>query len=387
MNYILFDTPQSIEQLKPFTFTRPICEIRIGILTIREKWEKHLKTTCSYMTQDYLRAKYPLHTSDENILINAAVLPNEALIDAIKYLQIGECLRKDDVLIALKCKKEIDFKKVNDCLNVNFSFEHLKSLTDIFALNGSQMQADFQFLKQNQVSQSIEDKHTIIYNPENVFVEAGVKIKAAILNAENGVIYLGKNAQVSEGTIIQGNFALCEGAVINPAGKMRGDTTIGPYCKVGGEISNSVLFGYSNKAHDGFLGNSVLGEWCNLGADTNNSNLKNNYSNVKLWNYAFKDFEDTGRQFVGLMMGDHSKAGINTMFNTGTVIGVSSNIFGAGFPPKFVDSFQWGSSEGFEMYDFEKAMETAKNVMARRNIPLDEMERAILKQVFEMREG
>ncbi len=252
---------------------------------------------------------------------------------------------------------------------------------DIFVLNGGQIRADFTLFDMKH-SQPIDDKHTIVYNKENIFVEEGVKIRAAILNAESGPIFIGRNAEIQEGSVIKGPFALCEGAVINMGAKMRGDTTIGPYSKVGGEINNSVIFGYSNKAHDGFLGNSVIGEWCNLGADTNTSNLKNNYSNVKVWSYLFNDYIDSDRQFCGLMMGDHSKAGINTMFNTGTVVGVNANIFGGGFPPKFIPSYAWGGSEGFQRFEFDKAMQVASKVMERRNIMLENEDYEILKYVY-----
>ncbi len=224
----------------------------------------------------------------------------------------------------------------------------------------------------------------MVYAPENIFIEEGVYIRAAILNAENGPIYLGKNSIVQEGAIIRGAFAMGEGSHVNMGAKMRGDISLGPYCKVGGEVSNSVVFGYSNKAHDGFLGNSVLGEWCNLGADTNTSNLKNNYDSPKLWNHAYNDFEKTGIQFCGLMMGDHSKAGINTMFNTGTVVDVSTNIFGSGFPSNYIPSFAWGGGEQYEEYELPKALETAERVMARRNVPFTPMDKEILSHIFEL---
>jgi UDP-N-acetylglucosamine diphosphorylase/glucosamine-1-phosphate N-acetyltransferase len=232
-------------------------------------------------------------------------------------------------------------------------------------------------------STPISDPHTHTYNSSEIFIEEGAVLHTAVLNAEGGPIYIGKNSQVQEGAILRGPFSLGEGAVINMGGKMRADTTVGPFCKIGGEVSNSVVFGYSNKSHDGFLGNSVLGEWCNLGADTNTSNLKNNYDHVRLWSYTKKSFVDTGLPFCGLIMGDHSKSGINTMFNTGTVVGVSSNIFGAGYPRNFIPSFQWGGAGGFVDYKYEKAMETAERVMARRNLKLDEIEREILKSVFD----
>ncbi|HYC85082.1 MAG TPA: glucose-1-phosphate thymidylyltransferase, partial [Chryseosolibacter sp.] len=244
--------------------------------------------------------------------------------------------------------------------------------------------ADFQLVTRGRTSQPVPDPHTVVYGPENLFIEEGVTLKAAVINAENGPVYLGKNSIVQEGALIRGAFALCEGGHLNMGAKVRGDTTIGPFSKVGGEISASVLFGYSNKAHDGFLGCSVLGEWCNLGADTNTSNLKNNYDHVKLWRHASGSFEDTGLQFCGLMMGDHSKSSINTMFNTGTVVDVSANVFGEGFPRNYIPSFAWGGSGGFTTYKIEKALETAERAMARRNVVLDKTEREILVAVYQM---
>jgi UDP-N-acetylglucosamine diphosphorylase/glucosamine-1-phosphate N-acetyltransferase len=254
----------------------------------------------------------------------------------------------------------------------------------IFQFNPEQIRLDYALITSGKKSSGIQDKHTIVYNESNIFVEEGVSIRAAILNAEDGPIYLGKNSIVQEGAIIKGPFALCEGSTVGMGSKMRGDTTVGPHSKVGGEISNSVIFGYSNKGHDGFIGNTVIGEWCNLGADTNTSNLKNNYENVKLWNYAKGGFTDTGLQFCGLMMGDHSKCGINTMFNTGTVVGVSANIFGDGFPRNFIPSFSWGGANGFTTYQIKKAYETAQKVMERRKVVLDDIEKEILANIFEL---
>lgn len=383
MSYILFDTPVDRGNLMPFTATRPVAAIRLGILTIAEKWEKYLQMPCDFATETYLSAKYEIgeHTNDSTY-INGSICPNDELLTAIEQLKVGQKLvaaQKTDLLIAYRGKDIPQYQPIP----FDGNFTKISFVYDIFTYNGEQIQADFHLITQNRKSQRITDPHTIIYNPENVFIEEGATLKACVLNAEKGVIYIGKNAQVQEMSVIQGNFALCEGAVVNIGGKMRGDTTVGPFCKVGGEISNSVLFAYSNKAHDGFLGNSVIGEWCNLGADTNTSNLKNNYGEVKLWNYLQKDFLPTGKQFCGLMMGDFSKAGINTMFNTGTVVGVSANIFGGGFPAKYIPSFAWGGAEGFEVFDFEKSLEVAEKMMQRRNQKLSEAEINILKYLFE----
>lgn len=380
MNFILFDTAIAHTYLLPLTFVRPVAEIRIGILTIREKWENYLYTSCSYYTESYLSAKYATRWEKENIFINASVLPSEALAQKIKNLANKEAIyAENNMLIAYRneAQKKIVWKE--PIRSIIYPF-------DIFVLNGIEIQADFQCITKGRKSQPIEDKHTIVYKPENVFIEEGADVKACVLNAEKGVIYIGKNAQVQEMSVIQGNFALCEGAVVNIGGKMRGDTTIGNYCKVGGEISNSVFFGYSNKAHDGFLGNSVIAEWCNLGADTNTSNLKNTYGNVKIWNYFSKTFIDTQRQFCGLIMGDYCKAGINTMLNTGTVVGISCNIFGSDFPPKFIPSFSWGGAKGFEQYELPKALEAIERMMARRNKILSDEEKAIIQYCYEQSE-
>lgn len=389
MNLVLFDDQQIRQSLLPLTFTRPVADMRVGILKISEKWEKLLNLSAFYATEEYLKVKFPLNLSNENLFINGALLPNEDIVAKIKNLAIGEILAKDKMILAFKC----DEKSYQEALRGNFgnfkevgfegNADFIKEVWDIFLKNAGEIRRDFKLITTNRQSAGIDDKYTIVYNEQNIFVEEGVKIRAAILNAEDGPIYIGKNAQIQEGAIVKGPFALCEGSHLNMGAKMRGDSTIGPFSKVGGEISNSVIFGYSNKAHDGFIGNTVIGEWCNLGADTNTSNLKNNYANVKLWNYPKGGFKDTGLQFCGLIMGDHSKCGINTMFNTGTVVGVSANIFGDGFPRNFIPSFSWGGAAGFTTFDLKKAFEIAEKVMARRGLILDSTEKDILKYVFE----
>ncbi len=383
MNLILFDDPTIRQHLLPLTFTRPVAEMRVGIFTIAEKWAHHFQTKASYATVEYLSKKFPQVDSSDNLFVNGAACPDASLLDAIKNLKQGDAFQKNSVLIALRTSASEWQAKPKSVVEYPNEIILIDRPWKIFQQNGDQIRADYKLITANRTSAAINDVHTKVYNVSNIFLGEGVSLRAAILNAESGPIYLGKNSQVQEGALIKGPFSLGENSVVNMGGKMRGDTTIGPHCKVGGEVSNAVLFGYSNKAHDGFLGNAVLGEWCNLGADTNTSNLKNNYENVKLWSYAKKGFVDIGHPNCGLIMGDHSKSGINTMFNTGTVVGVSSNIFGAGYPRNFIPSFQWGGAAGFVVYQFEKAMDTAKRVMARRNIALDEIEREILKNVFE----
>lgn len=384
MNLILFDDPSIRASLLPLTFTRPVAEIRIGILKISEKWEKHFQTKPSFATQPYLSKKYSKNVTSDNLWINGGVCPDAVLVDAIKKLKLGEGIHKNSMIIAVRTNDnelpEVIPGKVTAYPN---DLTIIDNLWKIFQNNGNQIRADFKLVTAGRKSAPIKDPHTHSYNPDEIFIEEGAVLHTAVLNAEGGPIYLGKNSQVQEGAILRGPFSLGEGAIVNMGGKMRADTTIGPYCKIGGEVSNAILFAHSNKSHDGFLGNSIIGEWCNLGADTNTSNLKNNYDSVRLWSYAKKSFVDTGLPFCGLIMGDHSKSGINTMFNTGTVVGVSSNIFGAGYPRNFIPSFQWGGATGFVTYQYEKAMETAERVMARRNIKLDDIERGILKSVFD----
>ena len=383
MNYILFDGP-SRNNLLPFTFTRPVADIRIGILTIREKWEKVLDTTTTTVTEDYLSDKYPMVELDENIMINASFLPNKELVEMLKNLKENQAIFKDEDVIAFFTKetqKEVDLSAY-DAIEFNNDILKIEHTWDIFLKNGEALQEDFNLLTKGRQSQPIP-KSVHCTNAKNIFIEEGAIIEASILNASKGPIYIGKNTEIMEACAIRGPFALCEKATVKMGAKIYGPTTIGPYSTVGGEVNNSVIFGYSNKGHDGYLGNSVLGEWCNLGADTNNSNLKNNYAEVKLWDYNTEGFAKTGLQFCGLMMGDHSKCGINTMFNTGTVVGVSTNIFGSGFPRNFVPSFSWGGHKGFTTYLTKKAFEVAKVVMSRRNIEFTKQDVAILEHVFE----
>lgn len=382
MNYILFDGSHR-DALLPFTFTRPVAEIRIGILTIREKWEKYLGNTTSTVTEDFLSEKYPLVELEENVMINSSYLPSENLATMVKNIEPKQAIFDGDTPIAFQVKEdeEVDFDTY-DIIQYDYDIITLKNTWDIFSKNGEALEADFKLLTEGRKSQPISSTNNVL-NPDSIFIESGVKLEFATLNASTGPIYIGKDTEVMEGSIIRGPFALCDHAVVKLGAKIYGPTTIGPYSKVGGEINNSVVFGYSNKGHDGFLGNSVLGEWCNLGADTNTSNLKNNYAPVRLWSYETEGFAKTGLQFCGLMMGDHSKCGINTMFNTGTVVGVNANIFGSGFPRNFIPSYSWGGSGGFTTYLTKKAFEVAEVVMSRRNVALTEQDKKILQHVFE----
>ncbi len=384
MNYILFDGPVK-DSLLPFTFTRPVADIRIGILTIREKWETILNTVTSTRTEDYLSIKYPLRTEAINVMIDASFVPDTILAEQILKLKVGEALVNSEETIAY-CTDDPrkEFKKENfDEVAYEGTTFRIENTWDIFSKNGEALQADFELLTHGRESEPISKSNSVIH-PENIFLEKGARVEFSILNASEGPIYLGKDSLVMEGNMIRGGLALCDNAVVKMGAKIYGPTTVGPYGKVCGEINNSVIFGYSSKGHDGYLGNSVLGEWCNIGADSNNSNLKNNYAKVRLWNYATESFEQTGLQFCGLMMGDHSKTAINTMFNTGTVIGVNSNIYVPGFPRNFVPSFSWGGATGFSTYYPKKAFEAAEVMMARRGVTFDKVEADILNHVFEI---
>jgi UDP-N-acetylglucosamine diphosphorylase / glucose-1-phosphate thymidylyltransferase / UDP-N-acetylgalactosamine diphosphorylase / glucosamine-1-phosphate N-acetyltransferase / galactosamine-1-phosphate N-acetyltransferase len=386
MNYVLFDSLEARKALLPLTFTRPVSEIRIGIQTITEKWTDCLQSPISFATEDYLQAKYPMNLADDNIFINGSFCPTAELVEIIKNLPPKAILITKSEIIAYRYSA---YDPTVDVFESSISFEGnyltIKQLTDIFVHNGEQIKADFERITKGRTSQPVRDKFTAYYNESQIFIEEGVDIKAAVLDASNGCIYIGKNVRIQAGAMIQGPFAIGENSVINMGGKMRPNTTIGPFCKVGGEISNSVMFGNANKGHEGFMGNAVIGEWCNWGADTNNSNLKNDYSKVDLWSYETNKFENTGIQFAGLIMGDHSKCGINTMFNTGTVVGVNCNIFGADFQPRHIPSFSWSAGNGeFKTYHLRKANQVAKAVFERRAKVFDEIEEGIMKAVFDL---
>lgn len=382
MNYILFDG-SSRDQLLPFTFTRPVADIRIGILTIREKWEKLLGTTTSTVTEDYLANKWPMVELERNIMINASFLPTPELLIQIENLEENQAIFFEEDIVAFYTleDQEVDFSTYTS-LELSGDAFQIAHTWDIFAKNAEAIAADFDLITENRDSLPIPASNNVI-KPENIFIEEGAKVEFSTLNASEGPIYIGVGAEIMEGSLIRGPLALCDHSTLKLGAKVYGATTIGPHSKVGGEVNNVVLFGFSNKGHDGFLGNSVLGEWCNLGADTNNSNLKNNYAEVRLWDYKTEGFAKTGLQFCGLMMGDHSKCGINTMFNTGTVVGVSSNIFGSGFPRNFIPSFSWGGSAGMTTYKTSKAFEVAEIVMKRRGVEFSEDDKEIFEHIFE----
>ncbi len=387
MNYILFDDSNR-ENLLPLTFTRPIAEIRVGILTIKEKWEHYLKSKVSFLAEEYLSDKFPMVKAKDNILIAGSICPNPSLVEAIINLKPGETLISEDTMIASYVSEDElnGIENIEDTLQVeivaSMPFNRLNNSWDVFSLNDVELRADYDLLTKGRKSASLSSSNVII--GEDIFVEEGVQVEASTLNAKTGPIYLGRDSIIMEGSHIRGPFALCNNAQVKMGAKIYGATTIGPFSKVAGELNNVVFFGYSNKAHDGFFGSSVIGEWCNIGADSNTSNLKNTYDDVRLWNYPSQTFINTGLQFCGTIMGDHVKCGINTMFNTGTVIGCGANVFGSGFQRNFIASFSWGGTSGMSTYKIEKAVDVAKRIHERRCLEFSTIDQQILTSIYDL---
>lgn len=380
---VLFDGPSRVDLL-PLTFTRPVCHLRIGILTIKEKWEHHYTGTVLVHTQDYLKPLFGDEIpTDNSLFVDGSVIPTPTFILTLHDLPDKTCITSAGQVIAFRGNLDQlepggldDYEKME--VDAGLIVE-INSPADMFSLNGLAMEQDIPLFV--HLDAELDESNTVIGS--ELYMEEGAKVTASIINTDAGPVYLGKNSEVMEGCMIRGPFSLGEGAVLKMGAKIYGPTTIGPYSKVGGEVSNSIIQGYSNKGHDGFLGNSVLGEWCNLGADTNTSNLKNNYGPVRVWNYRKKRYIDSGKIFHGLVMGDHSKSSINSMFNTGTVVGVNSNVFQSGFPPKFIPSFTWGTGKSAEVYDLDRSLEVAKSVCSRRDIDFGEKEEEIMRHIFE----
>lgn len=391
---IFFDCHKTRENLLPLTFTRPVADVRVGILTIRQKWEKLLGQTSFSLTEPYLEGKFKPDTGSEPALyINGSVLPNDKLLTAINQLGALKYLTAKGTILAFKTEKHhLNYENFEAIVKSFSAVEYTHDFTaieqpwHIFKNNGEALKWDFYMLTNGRQSQPLSKTNTLLGNTADIFIEEGGKVEACILNTTGGPIYIDKDAEIMEGSVIRGPFSIGEHSTLKMAAKVYGPTTLGPHCKVGGEVSNSVFFAYSNKAHDGFLGNSVIGEWCNLGADTNNSNLKNNYGEVDVFNYRESKLVPTGLTFHGLIMGDHSKAGINTMFNTGTVVGVSANIFGGDFPPKFIPSFSWGGAQWLRTFSFEKSLEVAQLMMERRGVKLEDADLHILQTVYNREE-
>jgi UDP-N-acetylglucosamine diphosphorylase/glucosamine-1-phosphate N-acetyltransferase len=390
MKYILFDDVARLHLL-PFTHTRPVADIRCGILTMRERWEMCLGAATSSLTEAYLQPVFPAETGDDALFINGAIFGTRSLAAAIAQLNTGQSLVYDKTIIAVRTKS--DNQSISDMHKYSSLFpaqqsddaiDILQHVWDIFSLNDKAIRTDYDLITAGRKTAPHPATITVVGNHQLFIEEGAVMQPGSIINAQSGPVYIAKDAEIMEGCMIRGPFAACEHAVVKMGAKIYGATTIGPGCKVGGEISNTVFFANSNKGHDGYLGNAVIGEWCNLGADTNCSNLKNNYDEIKIWSEATGQMEATGLTFCGLLMGDHSKCGINTMFNTGTVAGVSCNIFGGGFPDKHIPSFSWGGGHT-TTYAFDKAMETANRMMGRRNRHLSENEVAMYRYIFEHR--
>ncbi|RYZ50714.1 MAG: glucose-1-phosphate thymidylyltransferase [Sphingobacteriales bacterium] len=361
------------------------------VLTMRERWEQLLGTKTGCLTASHIQPLFPISQRGATILINAAVFATPEITKQVTALQPGQKLLAGEILIAAHTDTpSFIFGKTGDEVagfsGVTFEGEVkiLSNVWDLFSLNDYALRLDFQQLTAGRQSQPIPEDVSFRGNVDQIFLEAGAIIQpGCIINAATGPVYIGKDAEVMEGSLLRGPVALGDHAVLKMGAKVYGATTIGPGCKVGGEVNNVVFFANSNKGHDGFLGNAVIGEWCNLGADTNCSNLKNNYDEVKIWSEDKNRAVKTGLQFCGLLMGDHSKCGINTMFNTGTVVGVSANIFGSNFPEKYIPSFSWGGSEGMQTYDFTKAMATADRMMGRRNLKMTEAETTMYRHLFD----
>ncbi|HRP52663.1 MAG TPA: GlmU family protein [Fluviicola sp.] len=375
MNIVLHDNGLHL-RFAPLTLTRPVGEIRVGILTNKERWEKWIpEATITFETEKYLSGKFPKTKESSYIEVNASIIPNEAIAAAVVHLEENQTLISEDTWIA---------RTGNGSQKIYWKEQHpieLKNRWDIFQLNDEVLVADYFLLTAGRESQPISPSNTIIGETDFIFIEKGARVEGAFLNTQSGPIYIASDAEIMEGSMIRGPFALCEHAGVKMGAKIYGATTIGPHCKVGGEISNCVFQAYSNKGHDGFLGNSVVGEWCNFGADSNTSNLKNNYSLVRSWSFEVGREVETGLQFMGIFMGDHSKCGINTMFNTATVVGVSCNVFGGGFPKKFIPSFTWGAVTDSTVFDLDKAIEAANAMMNRRGLEMTADDKAIFKHL------
>lgn len=390
MSHIILFDAEVRSHLLPLTYARPVGDLRVGILTIAEKWQYHLRMPVSFLTQTYLQELFPLAYGAQNLLINGSILPTPEVVALVLDLAIGEAYIKDGELIAA-CLDEAALK----ALAQDKGFDELAAFdlgdqpllrisrpADVFGMNDVAIREDFALLTAGRTSAEPSPTNTIIGPRENLFLEPGVKMEACILNVEDGPVYIGKNAIILEGSLLRSPLALCEGSLVKMGAKVYGGTTLGPNCKVGGEVNNVVFQANSNKGHDGFLGNAAIGEWCNIGADTNASNLKNDYGEVRVWSYPEGRFAKTGLQFHGLVLGDHSKAGINTMFNTGTVVGFSSNVYGEGFPRTFIPSFIWGGASGVMTYKIDKAKATAERVMARRKVDFTEAHGRLFDAVF-----
>ncbi|MBW7866755.1 MAG: glucose-1-phosphate thymidylyltransferase [Brumimicrobium sp.] len=379
MNIILHDLSGHLT-FAPLTLTRPVGKLRTGMWTNEERWQFYCpQATISFMTKDYLSEKYSANITKDNLWVNAAVIPTNELVKNITDLKKGESLYINNAFIAYRGEEYLPVKPKS---SAKANIIILENRWDIYQKNDQILAKDFQAYTAGKKSQAISDTNTIIGDAKRIFLEKGAKVECAILNVSDGPIYVGKNAEIMEGSIVRGGLIMLEESILKIGSKIYGATTIGPHCRVGGEVNNSIFQGYSNKGHDGFIGNSVIGEWCNLGADTNCSNLKNNYGNVKTYNYFLRELEQTNVQFMGVMMGDYSKTSINTMINTASVIGVCANIFMSGFPPKYVADFSWGGEPSAPVYELASAYESIHAMMQRRHQELTDEDKRILAYLY-----
>jgi UDP-N-acetylglucosamine diphosphorylase/glucosamine-1-phosphate N-acetyltransferase len=381
MKVLVFDDEKVRAELLPLTYTRPVGALRVGITSIAEKWQALLPGDYGWLAgTDWLREIFPGEADTDALCVAGHVLPDRPLVEAVKALGDNQALVAGDVTVAYR-------GDASEAVAYDAPVCAVRQLYDIFMLNGLALEADFRLLTFGRTSESVNSTNTVIGDPDLIFIEEGAHVNGAFLNTHAGPIYVGRDAEIMEGSMLRGPIALCEHAVVNMGSKLYGATTLGPWCKVGGELNNVVMQAYSNKAHDGFLGNAVIGEWCNLGAGCVASNLKNDYTPIRLWNYPTGRFLRTNLQFCGLIMGDHSKAGINTMFNTATVLGVGVNIHGSGFPRNFVPSFSEGSTAGFSEVSMTKFFDIAARMMARRHVELTDADRRMFYAIREAAEA
>ena len=389
-NYLLFDDP-SWDHLLPLTLTRPVCEIRVGIMTLRERWELLIGNRMQFVTQDYLSEAFSAEILDDNVIINGSVLANPFLAKLIQELDPQEALLYQDSLIAARLSGDqfeqlVAGDEIEELQGINLRdtpVVQIKHPWDIWQLAGIAIREDIEFMKLKPTSKI--PRHCTYLGDGELYIDPSAQVLASTLNTTDGPIYIGPDAVIMEGSHLRGPLAIGTHSTVKMGTRITGDTSIGPHCKVGGEISNSVIFGFSNKGHDGYLGNSVIGEWCNLGADTNTSNLKNNYGEVSFYDYAENKFISSGSIFGGVIIGDHTKCSINTMINTGSSFGVGCNIYDGGFPPKVIPSFSWGNRENRTVYSLDKFISTAKIVMSRRQVELSDPMVRVLSHIHSTR--
>jgi len=389
MHIVLYDYTESRINLYPLSLTRAIADLRIGTLTIAEKWTKWLNLPVSYFTESYLQQKYPLITVDEETLvISSNICPDESLCAMISALKQGDRLYDNKRFIAARTTIS-DLKDLAPHGFIQYKpIVYTKQYTcitypeDIFMQNGIEIKKDFDLLRKGRNSAKLSETVTVL--GDDIFVEEGAVATCCTINTLQGPVYLGKDSEIWEGALIRGPFSLGEQSQVKMGTKIYSNVTVGPGSRVGGELNTCVIWGNSSKGHEGYLGSAVMGEWCNWGADTNNSNLKNNYRDVKLYHYGLDQYRDTGLLYCGLIMADHAKSAINTAFNTGTVVGVAANVFGGLVPPAFVPDFSWGVGKDADVYALDKMFKTAELVFARRNRKFDLAEQQILKEVYQL---